>query len=108
MLSENRDKAWSAQAIDHELTLPIASAKPHLDYLVSQGLVKLVDGATEERYCFHPSSAKVDQIILQLSNAYATQRVAVLTRIFTNPVDKVRLFTETFRMVKGGNEDKNH
>ena len=104
LLSEGRNKVWSADAVDRKLNLTPTSAKAHLDELVSQGLLRLVDGATEERYRYCPSSDKLDKTVAQLSNAYATQRVAVLTMIFANPVDKVRLFTETFRMIKGESE----
>jgi predicted ArsR family transcriptional regulator len=104
LLSEDRNKVWSADAVDRKLNLTPTSAKAHLDELVSQGLLRLVDGPTEEQYRYRPSSDKLDKTVGQLSNAYATQRVAVLTMIFANPVDKVRLFTETFRMINGESE----
>ena len=104
MLSEHRNKVWSASAVERKLNLTPTSAKAHLDQLVSQGLLRLVDASTEERYRYSPSSDKLDKTVVQLSNAYATQRVAVLTMIFANPVDKVRLFTETFRMINGESE----
>lgn len=104
LLSEDRNKIWSADAVDRKLNLTPTSAKAHLDELVSQGLLRLVDGPTEEQYRYRPSSDKLDKTVGQLSNAYATQRVAVLTMIFANPVDKVRLFTETFRMINGESE----
>lgn len=104
LLSEDQAKAWSADAVDRKLNLTPTSAKVHLDELLSQGLLTLVDAEEEERYQYHPSSAELSNIVIQLSNAYATQRVAVLTMIFSNPVDKVRLFTETFRMIKGESE----
>ena len=104
LLSEHRNKVWSAGAVDRKLNLTPTSAKAHLDELVSQGLLRLLDGPREERYRYRPSSDKLDRTVGQLSNAYATQRVAVLTMIFANPVDKVRLFTETFRMIKGESE----
>lgn len=104
LLSEDRNKVWSADTVDRKLNLTPASAKAHLDELVSQGLLRLVDGPTDERYRYRPSSDKLDKTVGQLSNAYATQRVAVLTMIFANPVDKVRLFTEAFRMINGKSE----
>lgn len=100
-LSEDPDRAWTANAVDRKLNLPPPSAKAHLDELLLQGLLTL-DG--EEQYRYHPSSDELNKMVSQLSNAYATQRVAVLTMIFSNPVDKVRLFTETFRMIKGESE----
>ena len=104
MLSEDRNKVWSADAVDRKLNLTPTSAKAHLDELVSQGLLRSVDGSTEEQYRYRPSSDELDKTVGQLSNAYATQRVAVLTMIFANPSDKVRLFTEAFRMINGESE----
>jgi len=101
LLSEDRDKVWSAHAIERTLNLTPHSAKTHLDELLSQRLLTLVD---EEGYRYHPASEELNNRVTQLSNAYATQRIAVLTMIFSNPVDKVRLFTETFRMIKGETE----
>jgi hypothetical protein len=103
-LSEHRDRVWSADAVGRKLNLNSAAAKEHLDYLAAQGLLKVIDGATEERYGYRPSCAELDKTVGQLANAYARQRVAILTMIFANPVDKVRLFTETFRMIKGESE----
>jgi predicted ArsR family transcriptional regulator len=100
-LSEHRDRVWSASVVGRKLNLTSAAAKEHLDYLVSQGLLKVVNETTDERYGYRPSCDELDKTVGQLSNAYAKQRVAVLTMIFANPVDKVRLFTETFRMIRG-------
>lgn len=100
--SDDRDKVWTADAVDRKLNLAAGSAKAHLDYLVSQGLLRRVG---EGGYGYRPASDKLDQTVGQLCNAYATQRVAVLTMIFANPVDKVRLFTETFRMIHGESND---
>jgi hypothetical protein len=100
LLSEGRDKAWSAETVDRKLNLSANSARPHLDELLARGLLTL-DG---ERYRYSPASDRLDKTVAQLSNAYATQRVAVLTLIFAKPVDKIRLFTETFRMIKGEGE----
>ena len=102
LLSEDRDKAWSVDAVDRKLNVSPNSAKTHLDELLARGLLTLVDG--EERYRYQPSSDELNKMVSELSKAYATQRVAVLTMIFSKPVDKVRLFTETFRMIKGDSE----
>lgn len=105
LLSEDRNKVWSVEAVARKLNLTPASVQQQLDALVSQGLLRIVDETTEARYCYHPSSDTLNRTIGQLTSAYATQRVAVLTIIFANPADKVRLFTETFRMIHGESID---
>ena len=86
-------------AVGRKLHLRPESAKVQLDGL-SRGLVTL-DRDDEDLYRYNPASDELNQIVSQLATAYATQRVAVLTLIFTKPVDKVRLFKEAFRMIKG-------
>ena len=98
LLKEDPEKVWNTAAVARKLNLTSLSAKAHLRALLSQGMLMLVDG--DEGYRYQPSSEELKQMVGQLSNAYAKQRIAVLTMIFANPVDKVRLFTETFRMIK--------
>jgi predicted transcriptional regulator len=101
LLSQDPDQVWKTDAVARKLNLTSSSAKAHLNELLSQGLLMLVG---EERYRYQPASDEVTQMIRQLSKAYAKQRIAVLTMILSNPVDKVHRFTETFRMIKGESE----
>jgi len=100
LVSQNKDKAWTPAAVGRELHLSAESAKVQLDSL-SRSLLTVLEGAGEDLYCYNPSSDELNQTLSQLATAYATQRVAVLTLIFAKPLDKVRLFKETFRMIKG-------
>lgn len=104
LLCHNRDTLWSAEAVARELKLNADSTKPHLDELVSRGLLTITDQNTQPRYTYNPSSEALDKTVSQVAAAYATQRVAVLSLIFANRVDKVRLFTETFRTITGDAE----
>jgi 16S rRNA C1402 N4-methylase RsmH len=101
LLNQNRDNSWTSESVGGALHLSVKSAKAVLDELVSNGFLICIDGATEHLYRYNRPSEEFDKRLSQLANAYATQRVAVLTHIFANQVDKVRLFTETFRMIKG-------
>ena len=106
LIADKADKNWASAEVERKLHLSPNSTKAHLDELLAQGLLTIVDGAEETLYRYNPSSDELDQTVAQLSNAYATQRVAVLTQIFANPVDKVRLFTEAFRMIKAEDESR--
>ncbi len=103
LVFEDQFSAWTAHEVDRKLDLPCGSASFHLDQLVSQGLVAR-DTQNENRYIFCSASDELAVTVRELCNAYTTQRVAVLSMIFANPVDKVRLFTETFRMIQGDSE----
>lgn len=99
VVSQNKDKLWTPAAVGRKLNLSAESAKVQLDGL-SRRLLTL-DEADEDGYRYNPSSDELDQTVSRLASAYATQRVAILTLIFAKPVDKVRLFKEAFRMIKG-------
>ena len=99
LVSQNKDTLWTPAAVGRKFHLSPESAKVQLDGL-SRALVTL-DRDDEDLYRYNPASDELNQIVSQLATAYATQRVAVLTLIFTKPVDKVRLFKEAFRMIKG-------
>ena len=100
LVSQNKDKVWGPAAVGRELHLSAESAKVQLEEL-SRSLLTPLDGAGEDLYRYKPSSDELNQTLSQLATAYATQRVAVITLIFAKPLDKVRLFKETFRMIKG-------
>jgi hypothetical protein len=100
LIFEEQDRTWTAEQVDRKLALPGNSAGSHLDQLVSQGLIAR-DTVQANCYRFLPASEELGLTLLHLSNAYKTQRVAVLSLIFSNPVDRVRLFTETFRLIRG-------
>ena len=99
LISQNKDKTWTPAAVGRELHLSVESARVQLDRL-SRSLVIPLDRAREDLYCYNPS-VELDHTLSQLATAYATQRVAVLTLILAKPLDKVRLFKEAFRMIKG-------
>lgn len=99
LVSQNKDKVWTPAAVGRELHLSAESAKAQLDG-ISPNLLIPPDEDGEDLYRYNPSN-ELNQTLSQLATAYATQRVAVLTLIFAKPVDKVRLFKEAFRMIKG-------
>lgn len=99
LLHSQKEKAWSAEAVDRELGIGLEEAQIQLDDLCSRGLF-----ATEEGHpstCrYSPASDQLDQAVSALAKAYSERRVNVLSSIFSKPVDKVRLFAEAFRIRK--------
>ncbi len=101
LLSQNSDKIWSPDAVGRELNLNPVLAKTQLDSLLSHRLLVLAGGPDSDLYRYNHASADHHNTVKQLAIAYATQHIAVLTLILAKPVDKVRRFTETFRMIRG-------
>ena len=100
LLSQDRDKRWTADDVGGELHVSAGSAKVHLNKLLSHGVLRLVH-SSEEQYQYDPPCEDLDKTVHQICAAYKTQRVAILTLIFAKRVEKVRLFTETFRLIRG-------
>jgi hypothetical protein len=100
LVSQDRDKGWTSSAVGRELHLNAESARAQLDGL-SRNLLSQPNRIDEDLYRYSPSTDELHQTLTQLAIAYSTQRIAVLTLIFAQRVDKVGLFKETFRMIKG-------
>jgi hypothetical protein len=49
-------------------------------------------------YRFQPIDSAMDHLIARLADVYQQRRVAVITQIYSRPVDKVRTFADAFRL----------
>ena len=87
--------------MDRDLHVGPESAKAQLEDLHARGLLALEDNPACA-YRYNPSSVELDHAVNGLAKAYAGRRVAIFSLIFSKPVDKVRLFAEAFRLIKGG------
>jgi hypothetical protein len=52
----------------------------------------------EARYRYRPASADIDRLLAALAATYQERRVAVITLIYSKPVDKVQTFADAFRL----------
>lgn len=96
----NTTKSWSAkiskyQLFDRALQISSDIAKHHLNELLSSGLLVLTDEIAMS-YCYQAATSETERTVSQLAAVYAAHPVTVLSIIFAKPVDKVRLFKETF------------
>jgi hypothetical protein len=56
--------------------------------------------APNPRYRYQPSSEELSQSVDRLAALYAERRVAVITLIYSKPVNKVQTFADAFRLRK--------
>ena len=54
----------------------------------------------EKRYQYGPGSAELDRLVGDLAGAYQERRVAVITQIYSMPVNKIEVFADAFRLRK--------
>lgn len=93
-------RAWTADAIAAELRIQPRSCEARCAALAKVGLVKNQnDVLTFDR------ASPLAPVIDQLADAYRTHRVAIISLIFSKPVDSSRQFADAFVLKKRGEHD---
>jgi hypothetical protein len=60
----------------------------------------LAPGPTDSTYVYRPESAELARLVDKLAEMYRERRVAVITAVYTKPIDKIRSFADAFRLRK--------
>jgi hypothetical protein len=55
---------------------------------------------TDSTYVYRPESAELARLVDKLAEMYRERRVAVITAVYTKPIDKIRSFADAFRLRK--------
>ncbi|MGN6368397.1 MAG: hypothetical protein ACTHN5_09070 [Phycisphaerae bacterium] len=97
LLHTNPAQAWTPAAIARELRIEASGALQQLTGLASSGLVKR-DPPESDNYFFAPASEDLARGTHALAQAYLVRRVTVIGLIFAKPVDKIRVFSDAFRI----------
>jgi hypothetical protein len=94
---------WTAQAVSDALRINPGYAAGELTTLRARGLAAVAGDAIggDPAYRYAPASPELDAAVQELVQAYADRRVAVVTFIFSKPVDKIQTFADAFRLRKG-------
>ena len=74
-------------------------ASEQLGELHARGLLARM-GDSNTRYQYRPATPDLDAQVCRLETAYQERRVAVITAIYSQPVDRVRTFADAFRLRK--------
>ena len=97
LLHARRDQAWSAAQISTELRMETAWADEQLHRLCAREVLTCTDGP-QPTYRYEPRSPAVAGAVDDLARAYADRRVAVISLIYSKPMDKIRSFADAFRL----------
>lgn len=99
LLHAQPQRFWTAEEVANELRIDASSAKDRLQNLHQLNLLSpSSDSASSYQYA--PSPHQVGQIIDELANVYAIRRVSVIQFIFSQPIDRIRVFADAFRLKK--------
>lgn len=95
------ERGWHAAEIVKALYVPQELAISLLTEFCRRGFIKLTS-PTEELYFYSVADAQLDKLISAVADAYQDRRVAVISLIYSKPLNKVQTFADAFRLRKEG------
>lgn len=93
LLLRRTRSGWNGPSVAHELRIDARSAADRLEELSGDGFLRRDDDAY-----VYDAPADVDRDVEQLARCYAERRVSVITAMFSQPTDHLRMFAEAFRL----------
>lgn len=96
-LYKRNGEKLSVQQIGAELRTSADYARTQLEELANLGLVSRCEAA--DCY-FYQSSADLDSILEQISADYSRHRLAIIDLLYSQPMDKIRGFSDAFKIKK--------
>jgi hypothetical protein len=99
LLRHEPERTWTAAEIGKALYLPADAANSLLSDFVRRGFAILMPSSAES-YTYRPRDQQTDQLIGELQVAYHDRRVAVISLIYSKPLNKVQTFADAFRFGK--------
>jgi hypothetical protein len=97
LLQTNPNQSWTPAAVARELRIEPAGAQVQLAALLASGLIKF---EPPENYQFAPNTPELKDASVAVAQAYLVRRVTVIGLIFSKPSDKIRAFSDAFRLRK--------
>jgi hypothetical protein len=97
LLRRDPSRGWSADQIAKSLYISGEMARALIADLDRRGFVKPL---AEAMYSYQPTDPEADRLIGQLAKFYDERRVAVISMIYSKPVNKVQTFADAFRLRK--------
>jgi predicted ArsR family transcriptional regulator len=98
LLHRRPERDWSASAVSAELRIQEDSAGRRLGRLADQGFLRRA-AESPPCYVFAADDRRAAQVAA-LGHAYKERRVAVITFIFSRPVDDVLVLADAFKLTK--------
>ena len=90
---------WDADKIAKALYIPPELAASLLAEFARRGFVKPRQ-ESPSKYSYGPADQSVDQLIDRVATAYQDRRVAIISLIYSKPLNKVQTFADAFRLRK--------
>lgn len=99
LMRSEREREWTAEEVSRSLYATVSGMANKLFDLEAKGL--LVRGeAANTSFRYRPTTDEMDAIVGRLADLYKERRVAVISFIYSEPVDKAQSFADAFRIRK--------
>ncbi|NKE69468.1 hypothetical protein MNODULE_01715 [Nitrospiraceae bacterium HYJII51-Mn-bac16s-1-B09] len=103
-LRANSEREWRADEVSKEFRSSTVSISKRLADLHARELLFLNEGSPP-RYRYNPRTNKLVVAVDRLAEAYALSRARVIDLIFSKPADKLRHFSDAFKLRKEEEDD---
>jgi hypothetical protein len=98
LLKQDPERNWSAEEIAKALYVPAELAEMLLADFVRRGFAKVSPAPV--CYSYGPADEKLNGLIGEVATAYQDRRVAIISLIYSKPLNKVQTFADAFRLRK--------
>lgn len=89
------ERAWPTGNLVRELRASTVVVREALASLASAGLIA---GDDSGNFCYRPASELLDSFVEHAAALYATKPLAIVNAIATAPNEKLRIFSDAFRL----------
>lgn len=104
LLREDREREWTVEEVSRALYTGAGGMADQLSDLVSKRLASVIPGR-EPRFRYGPSADDpLDTVVGQVAHMYKERRVAVISSIYSQPIERVRTFADAFRIRKNAEQ----
>jgi hypothetical protein len=98
LLRSDPQRNWSDADVAKALYIPQDVAAALLAEFVRRGFATIVP--PEARYAYRNRDKETDALISTLASVYQERRVAIISLIYSKPLNKVQTFADAFRFGK--------
>lgn len=99
LLRKEPQRLWTSSEMAKTLYLPPEMGSALLTDFSRRGFAAEVAGKSD-CYSYRSIDAETDRLIDQLATIYQERRVAVISLIYSKPLNKVQTFADAFRLRK--------
>ena len=99
LMRQDPQRTWDAAEIAKELYIPAELAGALLADFARRGFVQ-AEPPANVRHRYQAADANLDRLVGQVATEYQERRVAVISLIYSKPLNKVQTFADAFRLRK--------